>query len=48
VWRSSGERVIDALGVHDGERKVHLVVVDQLRDAGEPIAEAADLIHCLG
>jgi hypothetical protein len=35
VWRSSGERVIDALGVHDGVRKVYPVVIDEVHDGGE-------------
>jgi hypothetical protein len=48
VWRSSGERVIDALGVHDGERKVYPVVIDEVHDGGESVVDATHLFQCVG
>src|ERR1700716_1342386 len=42
------DQSIDAPGVHDGERKVYPVVVDELHDGGEPIVDAAHLFQRLG
>ena len=39
------EQLIDSLGVHDGERKVYPVVVDEVHDGGEQVVDAAHLFQ---
>jgi hypothetical protein len=42
------EQLIDALCVHDGERKVYPVAIDEVHDGGEAVVDAAHLFQRLG
>jgi hypothetical protein len=44
-WIREHEHLIDALGVHDGEGKVHAAIVDEVHDGGEPVVDAAHLFQ---